>query len=233
MSELPKKLLIVRHLERIDDEDNVTAEEIKQWFKIKRENRAYITNPYLQQTISIEKLVKNIGDIKINHIISSPFLRCIESALIISKEIKFTDKIIINNKLGELFNEDFLFRIPCNYNDIYEHSVSHIAIKEPEQVKQLNTLDNVPLLFEKYESDEEYYKRIRDVLEDIQKTYDGNILVVTHADAYKQFNPERKRMNYGIVYEINLNTSPEVSKSYEKKYIKYKLKYLQLKNKYF
>ena len=68
-----------------------------------------------------------------------------------------------------------------------------------------------------------FYKRILEELNVIRKKYSGNILVVTHADAFKQFNVEEKRMDYAKVYNINLD---RLEGGYKQKYMKYKIKYI-------
>ena len=99
-------IYMVRHLERIDSEEDVTREETEKWNKIKKEYLNRI-NPYLQKKTKINKIVENLEDIHIDHIICSPYLRCIQTAMLIanSTDVNIIDKTInIDYRLGEIFH---------------------------------------------------------------------------------------------------------------------------------
>ena len=224
--ELPK-IFMVRHLERIDYSDNPSSKEFKEWLSQKSDYN-YLINPYLDAEISIGRLRENLEEKHIDHVICSPYVRCIQTAILItnSPDLNIVDKTIhIDYKLGELVNEIFSFRVPLDVETVYTHSKKYIEEKFNTITLSLDNSNNTPLIFTDYETDEQYDKRILDELTNIRERYSGNILVITHADAYKQFNAERKGMDYGRVYNINLG----VGGSYREKYLKYKTKYMELK----
>jgi broad specificity phosphatase PhoE len=223
------KIFMVRHLERIDTSDLPMSSAYKEWI-IQRNDYNYLINPYLDTEISIGKLVDNLEEKKIDHIVCSPYVRCIQTAILItnSRDLDIVDKTIhIDYKLGELVDESYLFRVPLNVESVYSHSKRYIGEKFNTIRHTLDDADNLPLVFDDYETREQYNKRILDELKNIREKYSGNILVVTHADAYKQFNSEKKAMDFGRVYDINLGSVG----GYREKYIKYKTKYLELKAK--
>jgi broad specificity phosphatase PhoE len=228
-AELPK-MFMVRHLERIDVTNNQSTEEYKKWLKQSNDYN-YLINPYLDTEISVSRLGENLEDIKIDHIICSPYVRCMQTAILIINNLglNIINKTIhIDYKLGELVDEAFFFRVPLNIESVYLHSKKYIEEKFNMLSFTLDDKDNEPLIFTNYESMEEYNKRILDELKVIREKYSGNILVITHADAFKQFNTERKRMEYGRVYKIDLD---RLEGGYKQKYMKYKTKYIELKKK--
>lgn len=228
--ELPK-IMMIRHLERIDYSDNPSSKEYKEWLT-KKTNYNYLINPYLDNENSAKRLIDNLYGKHIDHIICSPFVRCIQTAIMVtnSDELDISDKTIhIDYRLGELIHREFSFNVPLNSEEVFEHSKIYIDENFNTYRYELDTSNNLPLVFEDYESDEAYDKRILDELKNIRSKYSGNLLIVTHADAYKQFNEGRKGMNYATIYNINLELTGD---SYKEKYIKYKTKYLELKAKF-
>ena len=232
---------MVRHLERIDSEEDVTREELGEWNKIKKEYLNKV-NPYLQKRTRINKIVENLEDVRIDHVICSPYIRCIQTAMLIvnSKDINVVDKTInIDYRLGEIFHSDFLFEKPLNLDTILSHSNLYISDKLSDVPHNLDLNNNKPLVLTDFESDEEYALRVKNVLSDLRVKYFGNLLIVTHADAYRQYNSAGRAMKYGEVYDIELPVEERVKKmeggyvsnNYRLKYIKYKNKYLQLKNR--
>jgi broad specificity phosphatase PhoE len=223
------KMFMIRHLERIDMSDNTRSPEFEEWKKI-REDYDIKINPYLDTHISISRLVKNLEDKKIDHIVCSPYIRCIETAILVvnSRELNITDKTIhIDYKLGELVHPDLSFQKPHVVDRVFENSKRFVEEKYRTMSFTLDNSDNIPLTFEEFETDEEYDKRISNELKEIRRKYSGNILIVTHADAHKQFTRDRKGMDFGIVYNIDL----DLTGGYKEKYLKYKSKYLDLKAK--
>jgi broad specificity phosphatase PhoE len=223
------KMFMIRHLERIDMSDNTRSPEFEEWKKI-REDYDIKINPYLDTHISISRLVENLEDKKIDHIVCSPYVRCIQTAILVvnSRELNITDKTIhIDNKLGELVHPSLLFEKPHVVDRVFENSKRFVEEKYSSMTFTLDNSDNLPLTFEEFETDEEYDKRILNELKEIRRKYSGNILIITHADAHKQFTADRKGMDFGRVYNINL----DMDGGYKQKYLKYKSKYLKLKSK--
>lgn len=228
-SESPK-MFMVRHLERIDMNQRPSSAEYKEWLSLK-DIYDYKINPYLDKENSVDRLLENLEEKKINHIICSPFVRCIQTAILIanSKDLEITDKTIyIDYKLGEFVHESFEFVIPVDISNIYEHSKKYISENFNSLPFTLNESGILPLIYREYETDEQYHKRILDELKLIRTTYSGNILVVTHGDAFTNLSPDKKRMEFGKVYKIEL---PETTGGFREKYFKYKMKYLELKSK--
>ena len=126
--EKENKIYMVRHLERIDDVDYVNK-ETNDWKKISSAEPLYKINPYLISTPSIELIIKNLEAKDIDYIICSPFLRCIQTAILIANSSADSKhKIIyIDYRLGEIF-DDYLFPTkPLDLEIIYTHSIKHIS----------------------------------------------------------------------------------------------------------
>lgn len=224
------KMFMVRHLKRIDITDDQSTKEYKEWV-VQKNDYNYLINPHLDvsKEINIESLRDNLEEVHIDHIVCSPYVRCIQTAILVvnSPDLDIGDKTIhIDYKLGELVDESYLFRVPLNIESVYLHSRKYIEEKFNTLPHTLNDEGNAPLIFSDFETREQYNKRILDELKNIREKYTGNVLVVTHADAYKQFNTYSKAMEYTKVYKINL----EAMGGYREKYIKYKTKYLKLKS---
>lgn len=213
-------IYLVRHLDRIDNED-CSLEETKLWNSTFRKEYIYQINPYIcKSNNKLELLIKNLGDVKFDHIICSPFLRCVETAILIKNNYpNITNKEInINFNLSELICEDFSFTVPLNIQDIYLHTKKYL-IEHNSDYKLIDY--NTELKFDSYETDEEYNLRIKKAIRDINEKFKGNILIVTHRDALNI------GMKYGFVYNIKLDV---LDGGYYQKYLKYKGKYLKLKN---
>lgn len=217
-------LYLVRHLDRIDNED-CGLEETRLWNSTYRKDYLFQINPYLcKSNNKLKKIMDNLtlqGNPSFDHIICSPFLRCIETAILIKNNypnIKDT-KININFNLSELVCEDYLFKMPTDIATIYNHSKKYLEANYKDY--ELNEL-NIDLKFDDFETDENYEKRIKAILKEIKSKYSGNILIVTHKDALNL------NMKYGEIYK--LSESVNLDGGYYQKYLKYKAKYLKLKN---
>jgi hypothetical protein len=224
---------MVRHLERVDTEGK-TPDECRQWNTVIKKKYPDVLNPYLITEPTISKLEDNLQKlaIDIDHIICSPYLRCIQTAIHITKleTVTVKDKTIhIDYRLGEFFSEfmDPPFLKPLDLDEIYKNSREYLQTI----FTTLPELEVEPykLAFESDESDEEYNKRINDAIHDIRKKYSGNILIVTHSDAYIPYNSAHRRMEYNKVYDITDKILDSYEGSHKQKYLKYKNKYLELK----
>ena len=233
------QIILIRHLERIDKdnkehpEDNwskriLTDRDAKAWNLLYKDYN-FIINPFLKDKTSINALICNLKEIKIDHIVCSPFIRCIQTAILVanSPELTITDKIIhINYGLGEIIDYESGFRnTPVNMKDICDFSKKYIA----EHFKLLSyTLEdtNPDLVITKFEKQKGYDERVLKAVNDIRSTFKGNILIVAHSYTRRQFSVSgTSGMSHGKIYPIYLQ-SPV---SYKDKYIKYKTKYLELK----
>jgi len=249
---------MIRHLDRIDGDD-CSIQEMKIWNSTHRKDAMFKINPYICKSQNkLLSLVKSLNDngVEIDRIFCSPFLRCIETAILLTNASdKIKDKTInIDFNLSEFLNEDLMFTFPVDLKAIYEHSKTYLSENfsdKPYTLKELKT----ELKMESSESDEAYKARVNTEIKLLRNSYEGNILIVTHADAYRQYNEADKSMRYGEVYELNipieekpkvevilsaekpLNESIDKSVieseegGYYKKYLKYKMKYLKLKHK--
>jgi broad specificity phosphatase PhoE len=244
---------MIRHLDRIDGDD-CSVPEMKLWNSTHRKDPMFKINPYICKSQNkLSSLVKSLNEngVEINRVFCSPFLRCIETAILLTNSCdKIKDKTInIDFNLSEFLNEDLMFTYPVDLKAIYEHSKSYLSANfsdKPYTLKELKT----DLTMESSESEEAYKVRINTEVKFLRNNYEGNILIVTHADAYRQYNSEDKNMKYGEVYELSIPvekkeevlvvaSSDTVEKSseidsdeggYYKKYLKYKMKYLKLKH---
>jgi broad specificity phosphatase PhoE len=240
--EMPK-IYMVRHLERIDVTNRPSSKEYKEWNETKKKDYKYLINPYLDidTEISIGRLTSNLDGVHIDHIVCSPYVRCIQTAILIVNlpGIDIMDKTIhIDYKLGEFVDESYSFKVPLNIEDVYSHSRTYIKEKFNTKEYVLDNKDNkgnTSRIICDFETREKYNKRILDELKNIREKYTGNVLVVTHADAYKQFNKDKIEMNYGKIYQIDhakiYQIDLDAVGGYREKYIKYKTKYLELRSK--
>lgn len=141
---------------------------------------------------------------------SSPFLRCLQTAIFIAKLLGVS-YINVHYGLSEICDPDVLgsywndLRISgsVNINKIYENSMSRLTHIFPiaqlinDVYTEINDTNNI-----------NYNKRIDDTIRDI---YDRNkssskskIFIISHADLIKQFNiiPDGKGMDYFERYDI-------------------------------
>ena len=160
---------------------------------------------------------------------SSPFLRCIQTAL----KIKPNTKIYIDYGLSELIS-DYEYNLTNGNFDIealYQHSLTKLT---EEEKSYLQVLNRTPIIIQN-ESDPDYNKRIIDTVNRINDTYTNkNILLVSHA--YSSGAYLKPDLKYSEVVKIVSGVPGPVpgggacdDKKYEMKYLKYKMKYLELK----
>jgi broad specificity phosphatase PhoE len=240
---------MIRHLDRIDGDD-CSIQEMRLWNSTHRKDKMFQINPYIcKSSNKLQSILKSLREngVQIDHIICSPFVRCIETAILVSNNSDLVkDKTIhIDFNLSEFLNEDLMFTFPVDIKEIYEHSKSYLASTKFEEgtytLKDLKT----DLIMESSESEVAYKTRVDTEIKSLRGSLAGNILVVTHADAYRQYNSSDKSMKYGEVYELPITPAPTVSTAepvkekaevkadeggYYEKYLKYKMKYLKLKH---
>ena len=120
-------IYITRHLQRIDDTDSAISVNAVKWNKIYSKNSQFFNNPYLVDkafsTININNVIKNFKNRtesgenlakEIDIIITSPFLRCLETSILLRDKINKLKKEA--NKLKEEANKsDYIDHIEINY----------------------------------------------------------------------------------------------------------------------
>jgi broad specificity phosphatase PhoE len=127
-----------------------------------------------------------------------------------------------------------MFEKPLNLDTIFSHSNHYVSEKLSAVPHNIDTSNNEALILSEFETDDEYASRVNNVILDLRTKYSGNLLIVTHADAYRQYNLAGRAMKYGEVYDIELpvkDMGGGASNNYKFKYAKYKNKYFELKNK--
>jgi len=229
---MSNNIYLTRHLPRVDAGLEITSlEMVRKWATIDKLDINNRENPYLSDNIgsNIATLTGNLSDKNIDVIISSPFLRCIQTAL----KIKPNTKIYIDYGLSELIS-DYEYNLTNGNFDIealYQHSLSKLT---EEERSYLQVLNRTPSIIQN-ESDPDYNKRIIDTVNRINDTYtDKNILLVSHA--YSSGAYQKPDLKYSEVVKIVSRVPGSSSgggacddKKYEMKYLKYKMKYLELK----
>ncbi len=234
---MSNKTFLLRHYDRIDqDPEKCPKEVMRNWNSKDRKEYIFRINPYLccgnrvEQTTSY---IKELDDICFDYVFCSPFLRCIETAIQImdSTPSNFMSKnIFIDFNLSEIIDTEVDFFVtPLDIKTIYDHSKSYLSDNN-SNFKNYTLVDhNTDLKFEESESEEKYEKRISNIVKSLREKYGGNILIVTHGYAIKSFNPSIRKMEHGPLYDITAYATGGNYDNYYKKYLKYKMKYLQLK----
>jgi len=237
--------LVVRHLTRIDDIDFVPEKQIEF-----RNNTDQLNNPFIFDekfndeglsdvkyeasveiiTINLIKKLSNKITENFNNytIFSSPFLRCIQTALHIAFKLNITlDNIKIDFNLGE-HNDKFLFETPYNPEKIYKQSLKYLNEINKIDVTTFDIINNT-YTGNDVELENEYNTRLHTEINSIFNEH-SNFIICTHNYALETFNV--KSMQYGEVYDLNeiIIKTGGLNIKYYNKYIKYKQKYIKLKN---
>ena len=245
---MSNNIYLTRHLPRVDAGLEITSlEMVRKWATIDKLDINNRENPYLSDNIgsNIATLTGNLSDKNIDVIISSPFLRCIQTALKIKESSPKITKIYIDYGLSELITDyDFsLSNDSFNIEAIYQHSLTKLSEQEKLFLEVLNRIPNTI----QNENDNDYvsdypypryYTRITDTVRRINDTNtDKNILLVSHA--YSSNAYQKPDLAYSQVVEIVSRASGSGSgggkesededEDYKMKYLKYKMKYLELK----
>ncbi len=235
------KLYLTRHLQRIDDGSDSSRELAIRWNTVDSKNPNFVINPYLSDYSDkyVTNVVSKISD-PIDVIVSSQFLRCMQTAIKIANQLNKLGSpvynILIDFGLSEFVDEFTFYNIPdsqINIQSVYNFSLAQFS---PEDQARFRIIDSNPQLIN-YESEEDYGLRIKSTLSDIYDKFPNKkILIVTHAFSYYPFSG--RELKYTDVFVIKReqlrtveseNTILSSTGPYEKKYLKYKNKYLQLK----
>ena len=240
---MSNNIYLTRHLPHVDAGLSITSSEmVRKWATIDSKDINNKHNPYLSDNISsnIDTLTGNLTDKNIDVIISSPFLRCIQTALKIKESSPKITKIYIDYGLSELItNYDFtLSNDSFDIEAIYQDSLTKLSEQEKSYLQLLNRTPNTI----QNENDNDYvsdypypryYTRITDTVRRINDTNtDKNILLVSHA--YSSNAYQKLDLAYSQVVEIVSRTpggggKESEDETYKMKYLKYKMKYLELK----
>ncbi len=252
---MSNNIYLTRHLPRVDAGLEITSLEMtRKWATIDSSGINNKHNPYLSDNIGsyIDTLTGNLVDKNINVIISSPFLRCIQTALKIKELTPRITKIYIDYGLSELIsNFDFdLTNDSLDIEAIYQHSLTKLSEEEKSYLEVLNRTHST--IQNENENDfvseypyPKYYSRIRNTVDRINDTNtDKNILLVSHA--YSSNTYQKPDLAYSQVVKIEPSASSSSASSssassssasgggsddtdFKMKYLKYKMKYLELK----
>jgi hypothetical protein len=255
-------IFITRHFERVDgDFNNATVNEKILW-------KSRITYSYPKNMLSkieliyrnanpfsinhnhhiyADKVINSLGSNKIDLIISSPFVRCMQTALKIKKNLRYGGKIHINYGLAELMdykvlglskihhnyipsNEKyFLVHDGFNLNKLFHMSLDNFNLNRNLFVldNTINIKNNTILLNETEPLNEtnydvkngKYFKRIIQTIESIKKKYPTkNILLVTHGYSPVAFNLPSLR--YGDVINITDKIKEPLTNYFSINYLK-------------
>lgn len=234
------KIYLTRHLQRIDDGSDSSKEYAVKWNTIDSKNPNFVINPYLSDYS--EKYVKIVtGKITepIDIIVSSPFLRCMQTALKISNELNISgsliSKIYIDFGLSEFVDDYTFYNAPnsqINIQSIYDFSLSQFS---PVDRVKFELIDSTPQIIN-FESEESYGLRIKSTLDQIYRDFPNKkILIVTHAFSYYPLVGRELKYTDVFVLAPELFTTVKSDNSdnstWKQKYLKYKTKYLNLMKK--
>ena len=193
------EVYLTRHLERVDDDDSQTWEG----------RQTYKFNPYLNNTISSVKLLGNLPN-TIETIISSPFIRCVQTAIIVAKN-KNINVIFIDYRLGETNDVEWIFDGNAyKPNDIWIETQKYIlSIQKQPNLSYDITNITFNITGTEYEGGEDevpngdetlYNIRMRDALFDITQK-NTNTLIVSHSNSLR-FSKPGKSLAYAEVVQI-------------------------------
>lgn len=220
-------LNILRHFPRIDDDSASTLDFSRTWNSIDSKtnlgNNPYIANgtnyqdfinntsddlirntllsPSVNLEFDIEKFKLKIKSMNITTIISSPFLRCVETALIVAK-LKNITNILIDFRLGE-FNDDLIFFDGAyDTTKIWNTTKDFIIEKFPGNTIELNVINDA-YTGNLAEDEIVYYTRTKQCYAELIKKYPG-CLVVTH-NLCLEWKDKNLKLKYGEFYTVDEN----------------------------
>ena len=213
-----KKVYLIRHLQRIDGDDG-TVDETSEWNT--RYRTEYESNPYIIQNSSVDTLKTNLLTTNSNDnfddffIVTSPFLRCIQTSLLIANKLDMSyDKIKVHYGLSEL-NDGFTVFPAYTTQSIYDQTLQYLRTKDLQ-----HTFDVINDDYKggNAQEDSEYFKRVKNAASDIKKIYNKTI-ICTHAYSAETFG--KAQMKYNDVVDITeLIGVQDGGKKYKKYYLK-------------
>jgi broad specificity phosphatase PhoE len=266
MSSELSSFYIVRHFDKVTTRKDgkfpscFTEKEIKFYNDNEYNvNRDILINPYICNDTNkrVINIAAKLKDLKFDYIISSPFLRTIQTALdLINFKIK--DEYVIDIKHRELFVDFGLSAIfkelnfphglekptSININSIYKNSIEFIYTKDKKRKKYSH--NNIKLLNHNEKlalyRKEDYATRIFETFKNLQKCseYRGkNILIVTHGASLTKWYGDTVDKMYqqidfliGDVYKLENLDLTEKPQKYQNPPLDYKEKYIKYKTKY-
>lgn len=237
------QIFLTRHFQRVDDSDSSLVMSRK-WNETDRKIKEFEFNPYLSDVVKTNNITDTVLDKidkdKIDIVISSPFLRCMQTAKLLMDKLnesptrtnKIT-KIKIHFGLSEIIDTEFIFyaykdQNALNISEIYDFSLSQFNDLERNLFEKVDTENNIiNNEVDTLGNEDDYHNRIKTTLVDISvKYYNKNILVVTHADSYKKFNDAGKRFGYNDIFPITDKLKTDVLIRQRHLCTKYVTKYL-------
>ncbi len=191
------EVYLTRHLERVDI-DNPSVTIARKWNSI--DTKTYNFNPYLSDISSSEKLLETLANKTIKTIISSPFIRCVQTAIIVAKA-KDIKVINIDYRLGEINDKFMIF-----YDGVYDPNIIWDQTQKylnPEQNISFNIINDTYKGGEDEAPDGDetlYNKRMEGVLYDITQK-NTHTLIVSHGHSLHFIDP-KKFLAYAEVVPI-------------------------------
>ncbi len=197
-------MLITRHLQRIDGVD-MSTDEGKEWTLLCKNNPEFTRNPYLSKINGADRVTSKIISLKgrPDIIITSPFLRCLETAVLLAKRLNINSKsIYVDFNLGE-WNASHLYPTrPYNSMETYNHSLKYIE-------DELGPVINSSYKGDAYEEIGPYTDRVHKevirlgALPQINKF---NILLISHSCSTKGLI-KSVELGYAMKYEDVIDLS--------------------------
>jgi len=203
-------IYLTRHLERIDD-SNSSVELNKVWNSLYI--KEYEFNPFITDINSIDNISNKLKDLNFDIIISSPFLRCIQTALLLKENLNIKSDILIDMGLGEIFIEDIFYkRSKQNHYTIFNQSINFLLNDinflniNKDHIKNIKLIDSNQFnILDEYETDKQYNNRIIYTFNKIIEAYScKKILIVSHAHVYNALSKNNEYLQYGIPKEIDI-----------------------------
>lgn len=204
------RVFVVRHLERIDT--HATKNNAYQWNMVDCKVPKMAYNPYLANLPTRTKVLMECKKKEIKVMITSPFLRCVETAIYLAIKLNISH-IQINYGLSEYISDSifpksenpYLVGEVMNIGNVYTVTEQYIKDNKDDKYRGVG---NITFILDKsgyntieYEDDDAHGKRMNDVFNNIPKGNDT--LIVTHNYSLRYRKKEDTNdMEYGILYFI-------------------------------
>ena len=201
---------LMRHLYRIDCESSNNIQQERKWYKEDYNDKNFKYNPYLSDRSYelADKVVSEISE-EIDTIVTSPFLRCIQTAFIMRDKLNQKQNtnittIYVHFGLSEIVNYYTTFygysidesSLKVEMNKIFEFSLSYLS---EEQRKDVVVIFSSPEFFYNEDNDS-YTERIRSAFYYISEKFkDNSVLAVGHRSSHYL------NIEYGQVHNITNN----------------------------